>query len=145
MVGYRKVISALLAAVALLATASCQKEQIPESEPQLTVNFTNTSGEWELVTWNGNDMSDTPMHLTLKAKRFTILQTVGSMYPEKVTGSYNIYEEEGLGMVIRGIYDYTYEYWVHSYVISSLTASSMEWKTVGKDEILTFKKASESN
>ncbi|MBP9998141.1 MAG: hypothetical protein KBS67_02755 [Bacteroidales bacterium] len=144
MAGYRKIISALLTAVAILTMSSCQKAELPEPEPQLAVNFTNTSGEWELKTWNGNDMSDTPMHLTLKAKKFTIVQTIGSMYPETFTGSYNIYEEEGLGMIIRGIYDYTYEYWANRYIISSLTASSMEWTTVGKDEILTFKKVIET-
>lgn len=141
MLGFRKILAALFAAAAFISVASCQKTVIPEEEPQLVVNFTNTAGDWDLATWNGNDMSRTPMHLTLKAKRFTILQTSASMYPEEFTGSYNLYEEEGLGMIIRGVYDYTYEYWENRYIISSLTASSMEWKSVGKNEVLTFRRA----
>lgn len=112
------------------ALVSCKKEPVPQPEPQLPVNFTNTAGEWVLQSWKGEDMADAGIYLSLRDKEFVLWQSVGSMYPVKYTGSYNIYEEEGTGMIIRGIYDYTYEYWNNRYIITSLTENSMEWTSV---------------
>lgn len=115
---------------AVLLLASCTKPAQPQAEPQLYVNFTNTSGDWVLQSWKGNDMSESGIYLRLKNKEFTLWQSVGSMYPVKYTGSYNLVEEEGTGTIIRGVYDYTFDYWQHKYVITSLTSSTMEWTSL---------------
>lgn len=75
-------------------------------------------------------MSSAQIYLRLKNKEFVMWQSVNSMYPVKYTGTYNITEIEGTGFVIRGMYDYTYEYWQHQYVISSLTSDTMEWTSL---------------
>ena len=122
----KKYIIAAFACLGILC--SCHKETPEEIvEPQVPVTFTNTSGDWVLTTWKGNDMSAAPVYLRLKNKEFTLWQNVNSMYPEKYTGEYNLIEEEGTGTIIRGMYDYTYEYWQHKYIITSLTATKMEW------------------
>lgn len=123
----KKILFAIFGAALLLC--SCHKEVVPPVEPQLPVTFTNTAGEWRLVEWRGQ--TDVPTaYIRLKDKEFVLWQTAGSMYPTKVTGSYNLVEEEGVGMIIRGMYDFTYEYWEHMYLITSLTASKMEWTSM---------------
>lgn len=124
----RKYIIAILACLAL--ACSCKRIDPEPEVPQLPVTFTNTSGDWVLVTWRGEDMGAVPVYVRLKDRRFSLWQSVGSMYPVNYTGDYNLYEEEGLGMVIRGIYDYTYEYWSHKYCVTSLTATTMEWTSL---------------
>ncbi|MCQ2146748.1 MAG: hypothetical protein MJZ16_04440 [Bacteroidales bacterium] len=109
---------------------SCTKVEPEDVEPQIPVTFTNTAGDWVLSSWRGEDMSGTPVYVRLKDKKFTLWQSVGSMYPVKYTGEYNLYEEDGLGMIIRGMYDYTYEYWAHKYSITSLTKTKMEWTSL---------------
>lgn len=113
---------------ALVLSAACTQKIDPDpAQMQLPVNFSNTSGDWVLTEWKGNDMQDTQVYLRLKNKEFVIWQSVGTMYPQKYTGSYNLIEEEGVGMIIRGVYDYTYEYWDNQYVVSSLTSNKMIW------------------
>lgn len=124
----RKYIIAVFACLAL--ALSCNNVDPEPMEPQVPVTITNTTGDWVLSTWRGEDMSAAPVYVRLKDKRFTLWQSVGSMYPVKYTGDYNLYEEEGLGMIIRGLYDYTYEYWSHKYCITSLTATKMEWTSL---------------
>lgn len=119
----------ILALAALFCLAGCKKAPV-DNEPELPVNFTNTAGDWKLVEWNGNSMSDGKepgVFIHLKGGEFVMWQSVGSMYPAKYTGTYNILEEEGVGMIIRGMYEYTYEYWQHKYVITSLKSRKMVW------------------
>lgn len=111
---------------ALMAFASCRKAP-QQQEEHLPVTFFNTSGEWELVQWSGGDISGTSVSITLKEKKFTLVQTVDSMYPATYTGTYNLITKEGGEVVIRGMYDYTWEYWSHNYRVVSLTSSEMVW------------------
>lgn len=116
----------LAAALSVLALLSCQKEK-KFVEPELPVTFYNTSGAWELESWNSASMDKVLVSVTLKDKRFVLTQTVGSMYPVEYTGDYNLVEVDGKGTLIRGIYDYTYEYWSHNYYITGLTHNKMVW------------------
>lgn len=138
-----KTFSRILTAVAmaaLMALTSCRKAPAPQEE-QLPVTFFNTSGVWELTQWSGGDISGTPVSITLKEKKFTLVQSVGSMYPATYTGTYNLIRKEGGEVVIRGIYDYTWEYWAHNYRIVSLTASEMVWVSEDDEkDVYTYRK-----
>lgn len=112
--------------LSMVMALSCRKET-PVVEPQLPVNFYNTAGTWELVSWSGGDMTGTSVRIVLKDRKFELTHDVGSMYPVTYTGSYNLVTREDDTVVIRGIYDYTYGYWAHDYRIGSLTASEMLW------------------
>lgn len=120
-------------AACLMFAASCSDKSEPVV-PQLPVTFTNTSGDWTLSEWNGNPMPEGSVYIRLRNREFVLMQNVGSMYLTKYTGSYNLIEEEGVGTIIRGIYDYSYEYWSHNYIISSLTANEMVWTAQDKSE-----------
>lgn len=119
-------IAALSCMFVALAASSCKKHVDP-AEPQLPVTFYNTSGYWKLESWKGHGMKDVEVYIHLKDRKYTLRQNVGSMYLTEYTGEYNLIEEEGIGTIIRGIYDYTWEYWNSSYVITSLTATQMVW------------------
>lgn len=112
-----------------LACIACRHNDPEPVEPQLVVNFTNTRGDWELVSWKGDSLpAGIRVSLSLKSadKTFVLEDNTDSMYPVIRTGSYNIFEEEGIGMILMGLYDYTHEYWNHQYVITSLTGTKME-------------------
>lgn len=118
----------IIAIFCMLAAAACEKPAPEVVEEQLRVSFSNVAGEWDLTEWKGNAVESGTVVVKLnRDKTFTLSQTVGSMYPAEYTGEYNLVEEEGRGTAIRGIYDYTYEYWEHRYIVTSLTESKMEW------------------
>lgn len=117
----------LIIAAALFCLASCVKERVEDVPVELPVSFTNTSGDWELSEWKGQPVEQGSVYIRLKNKEFVLWQKVGSMYPVKYTGSYNLLEEDGVGTIIRGIYDYTYDYWGNQYIISKLYSNKMVW------------------
>lgn len=121
----KRIFAIIFAAVCL---AACTERNIPgNNEPQLPVTFTNTSGDWQLDSWKGNSMESAGVFIRLRNREFVLVQNVNSMYPTSYTGKYNLIEEDGTGTIIRGIYDFTSEYWQHNYIITSLTAQTMEW------------------
>lgn len=115
----------MLAVAGLFVASSCRKVE-PEVPAQLPVTFYNTSGTWKLQQWNDSDVAFN-LTLELKDKKFTMTQDVGSMYPVTYTGSYNLITLEDDSVCIRGMYDYTSEFWASEYVIASLTADQMLW------------------
>lgn len=117
----------LWAVLAVMLSSSCSKKAVEPEEPELPVTFYNTSGYWKLESWKGESMGDAHVYLYLKNKKFVLKQNVGSMYLKEYTGEYNLIEEVGVGTIIRGIYDYTWDYWSSNYVITSLTSHHMTW------------------
>ena len=116
-------------AAALLAV-SCDKET-PVVE-YLDVTPNNISGQWQLVKWNGSDLSEGSyyyMDLVRKETKFTIYQNFDSMadMPHVVTGEFSIETDAELGAVISGMYDYDEGFWAHKYIVRNLTKDSMEW------------------
>lgn len=128
--------------VLALCCISCKKAVVDPVEPQLDVTFLNTSGDWKLESWKGETVPF-QFYIRLKAKEFTMVHNMGSMYMERTTGSYNIITDN-YGSYIRGLYDFTNSYWTHNYQISSLTASRMEWvATDDANEIQVFVRTGE--
>lgn len=128
-----KKILILLSIIAMTAV-SCGKIIItePEEAPQLEVNANNISGQWELVEWNGNRMSEgTYVYLDIvrNDKTYTMYQNMDSFsnVPHVITGSYFLSTDVELGAVIRGSYDHDSGEWAHRYIIENLTANEMLW------------------
>ena len=116
-------------AAALLAV-SCDKEAPVVEYLDFTPN--NISGQWQLVKWNGSDLSEGSyfyMDLVRKETKFTIYQNFDSMadMPHVVTGEFSIETDAELGAVISGMYDYDEGFWAHKYIVRNLTKDSMEW------------------
>lgn len=130
----------LISFVAVSMTmVSCDKNDVPSEkvQVQLEVNANNISGQWQLVSWNGEELIEgTYMYMDIvrNGKTYTIYQNMDSFadIPHVVTGVYAIYEDVRYGSVIRGNYDHDAGDWAHRYVITSLTEDEMLW--VAKDD-----------
>ena len=122
----------ILLSIIAIAAVSCEKDSMPEEAPQLEVNANNISGQWELVEWNGDNLTEgTYVYLDIvrNDKTYTMYQNLDSFsnVPHVVTGSYRLSTDEELGAIIRGTYDHDSGEWSHRYIIKSLTANEMFW------------------
>ena len=122
----------ILLSIITLAAVSCDKTAMPEEAPQLEVNANNISGQWELVEWNGSNLTEgTYVYLDIvrNDKTYTMYQNMDSFnnVPHVLTGSYHLSTDVELGAIIRGTYDHDSGEWSHRYIIKSLTANEMLW------------------
>lgn len=111
--------------------AGCEKDKSYE-DPGLEVSLYNISGTWQLETWNNGAALAEGSYVYLEisyrdGNRFTIYQNLDSFGPRRITGSYNLYTDESLGSVIRGMYDYENGDWTSRYVIRGLYTDRMTW------------------
>ena len=135
----------LLLPLIFIAVACSDNDNEP-ALPTLEVTAHNISGTWELTEWNGHTLAEGTyvyINFTRRDQRFTIYQNEDSFLPRVIEGDYNIVEDEMLGAVIRGQYDYNGE-WSHRYIVKGLTASTMTWIAVDDpDNIQHFTRVEE--
>ena len=127
----------ILLSIIAIAVVSCEKNPMREEPPQLEVNANNISGQWELVQWNGEYLTEgTYVYLDIvrNDRTYTMYQNMDSFsnVPHVITGLYRLSTDEELGAIIRGTYDHDSGEWSHRYIIQSLTANEMFW--VAKDD-----------
>lgn len=113
----------LLAAIGL---ASC------DDDPGLDVTLYNISGTWKLDAWNNGEALADGSYVYIEmsyrdGNKFTIYQNLDSFGPRRIIGVYNLYTDESLGSVIRGMYDYENGDWTSRYIIRDLYADRMTW------------------
>ena len=123
--------STLLLLFAATAFTGCEKDKSYE-DPGLEVSLYNISGTWKLASWNnGAELAEgSYVYLELAYRdgnTFTIYQNLDSFGPRRITGSYNLYTDDSLGSVIRGVYDYENGDWTSRYIIRNLYADRMTW------------------
>ena len=121
-------IAVILMAIAALTFSSCDKPEVPSDFLEVTPN--NIAGTWVLESFNGvapAEGSYVYMEIIRKDRTFKIFQNTDSAYTRVLTGSYNIYTDNEVGSVIRGMYDYQQGYWASRYVIKELTKTQMCW------------------
>ncbi|WP_417015404.1 hypothetical protein [Alistipes sp.] len=110
---------------------SCNDDKSYE-DPGLDVTLYNLSGTWKLETWNnGESLADgSYVYIELSYRdgnEFTIYQNLDSFGPRRITGVYNLYTDESLGSILRGMYDYENGDWAHRYIVSNLFSDRMTW------------------
>lgn len=120
-----------LLALFAVSFAGCDDDKSYE-DPGLEVSLYNISGTWKLETWNnGQSLADgSYVYLELSYRdgnEFVIYQNLDSFGPRRITGVYNLYTDESLGSVIRGMYDYENGDWASRYVIRDLYGDRMTW------------------
>lgn len=111
--------------------AGCDDDKSYE-DPGLEVSLYNISGTWMIESWNNGaalaDGSYVYLEITYRnGQEFTIYQNLDSFGPRRITGVYNIYTDESLGSIIRGMYDYENGDWSHRYIIRDLYTDRMTW------------------
>ena len=115
-----------MALMLVLVLASCTND---EEVPQLDVTPNNISGVWALSEVNGEKLPDglyCYIQFVRRDRTFTMYQKFDSMYPRRLTGSYEITKDEYKGYILSGKYDYGTGDWNNSYIVSKLYEESMQ-------------------
>lgn len=116
-----------MALMLVLVLASCTRDE--ETAPQqLEVTPNNISGIWTLSEVNGESLPDglyCYIQFVRRDRSYTMYQKFDSMYPRRLTGSYEITKDEYKGYILSGKYDYGVGGWNNSYIVTSLFEDSM--------------------
>lgn len=107
---------------------ACNKDN---EEPVVyeTVNYATINGTWMLTEFNGKALEEGQyVYITFNRKEhtFEMYDNMGSMYSHKSTGTFEITEDDELGYVLTGEYDFSHDAW-KEYVVSEMTAETMKW------------------
>ena len=116
-----------MALMLVLVLASCTRDE--ETAPQqLEVTPNNISGIWTLSEVNGEQLPDglyCYIEFVRRDRTYTMYQKFDSMYPRRLTGSYEITKDDYKGYILSGKYDYGTGDWNNSYIVTELYEGSM--------------------
>jgi hypothetical protein len=129
----KNIFKSALLLVVLCAFASCGEQGEPVDE-YLEVTANNLSGDWTLQAWNDGAVPEDGVAVYIrfirKDSRYEMYSNVGSMEFVRQTGDFVIMNDEALGYVIAGNYDFTLgQEWNHMYIVR-LTSDRMVWTAV---------------
>ena len=107
---------------------ACSKDN---EEPVVyeTVNYATINGTWMLTEFNGKALEEGQyVYITFNRKEhtFEMYDNMGSMYSHKSTGTFEITEDDELGYVLTGEYDFSHDPW-NEYIVSEMTDETMKW------------------
>lgn len=112
----------------LVGMAACNDdEEVPVVYQE--VNYATLNGTWMLTELNGAPLQDGQyVYVTFNRKEhtFEMYDNMGSMYSHKSTGSFEVEEDDELGYVLTGEYDYSHDLW-NEYIVSEMTDETMKW------------------
>lgn len=128
-----------------ISLVACEKEE-EQGMVYLDVTNANLHGTWKLSEWSGEPMNDTRycyIDFSRSEETFIIYENIGSMYAQKLTGSYRIKGNKGDGYQLTGTYDYTGEQW-KGYHVVSLTNTQLQLRVDRSEEdILIYDRCEE--
>lgn len=108
---------------------ACEEEEVMPAV--LEVTPANLNGTWKLVERNGKPLpKETYCYITFirRDKTFKMYDNFDSMYANLKTGKFEIEQDDWLGYIISGKYDYGKGEWNNSYIVSELLETgSMIW------------------
>ena len=115
-----------MALMLVLVLASCTRDE--ETVPQLDVTPNNISGVWKLAERNGKALPEEVycyIEFVRRDRTYTMYQNFDSMYPRRLTGSYDITKDDYKGYILSGKYDYGTGDWNNSYIVTELYEGTM--------------------
>lgn len=119
----------------LTGVFSCSPEE--DLTPQsLEVTPNNISGVWKLADVNGEVLPEGVycyIEFVRRDRTFTMYQKFDSMYPRRLTGSFEITKDDYKGYILSGKYDYGVGDWNNSYIVTNLFEESMLLSVEGGD------------
>ncbi len=141
-------ILALLATTALACVSCSKEEESAHQEPQIEVNYATVDGHWQLESLNETPIAGTAyfyISLARKEHLYEMYDNIESGVSHNTSGEYALdNSDDWVGTVISGIYvNEMGRPWNNQYIITSLTASTMTWKTVDSEEIQKFRRVAE--
>ena len=138
------IVKVLMLLVISLMTVSCSDDEIPVQT--LEVIPVNLHGTWKLQELNGTELPE-GFYVYIDFNRkgsFKLYQNNDSMYPRCITGSFTIEEDERIGSVISGVYDFEQGAWNNEYIVTDLLESgSMVWTAKDGDEVSKYVRVDE--
>lgn len=124
----KSVFKMMTLAACLFCFAACDDDDVQAPEIEVTPAYLN--GTWTLAEWNGAPLADgLYLYVTFnrRERTYEMYHNFDSMYARLITGSYNIEEDDYLGYVISGDYDYGNGDWTHEYVVTDRLEDAMTW------------------
>lgn len=114
---------------------ACNKDN---EEPVVyeTVNYATINGTWMLTEFNGKALEEGQyVYITFNRKEhtFEMYDNMGSMYSHKSTGTFEITEDDELGYILTGEYDFSHDLW-NEYIVSEMTDETMKWTVKDNSE-----------
>ena len=111
-----------------LGFMACNKDN---EEPVVyeTVNYATINGTWMLTEFNGKALEEGQYVYIIfnrKEHTFEMYDNMGSMYSHKSTGTFEITEDDELGYILTGEYDFSHDLW-NEYIVSEMTDETMKW------------------
>ena len=109
---------------------SPEEDLTPQS---LDVTPNNISGVWELDEINGDTLPQGVycyIRFVRRDMTFTMYQKFDSMYPRRLTGTFDITKDDYKGYILSGKYDYGTGDWNNSYIVTKLFE---KWMTLAVD------------
>lgn len=120
----------LLVAITTIAMGCKKPVNNDPPLPQPDVTYENINGKWEMVNWNGEEISeDTYLYFEFdgEARRFEMWDNLGSMYTQHKAGSFSIKEDDG-AFILSGQYDNGVGDWTNTYEVRMLAqGEKMVW------------------
>lgn len=128
-----------------ISMVACEKDE-EQDVIYLDVTNANLHGSWKLSEWNNeliNDLRYCYIDFNRSEEKFIIYENIGSMYAQKLTGSYRIKGNSQDGYQLTGTYDYTGETW-KGYNVVSLTNTCLRLRAINNaDELQVYERCSE--
>ena len=125
----KNILKIVVLSLALAAAVACDDDKQPV-DTSLPVTSNNIAGTWQLARWNDAPLADGSyvyLHIIRKDNLFELYQKLDTFQARKLTGRFALNEDEELGTLIRGLYDYGTGEWQHRYIVRDLTADRMVW------------------
>lgn len=111
-----------IALMLVLVLASCTRDD--DATPQsLEVTPNNISGIWALTEVNGESLPEglyCYIQFVRRDRTYTMYQKFDSMYPRRLTGTFDITKDDYKGYILSGKYDYGTGDWNNSYIVTDL-------------------------
>lgn len=125
------IIKIMLCFSLLFAVTACDDDdEVPVVYEE--VNYATLNGTWTLTEWNGEALEEGQyVYITFNRREhtFEMYENMGSMYSHKTTGTFEVEEDDELGYIISGQYDYSGNEWAE-YIVSEMTDTTMKWTNV---------------
>ncbi len=117
-----------------LSFAGCDDQSEEQGVEQLTINYRNMRGTWQLSQFEGAAIEgDAYFYITFSLddddlQHFDSYTNFDSAFASKSEGEYTIEEDDSFQSIITGVFDNQFlEPWSGEYIITSFTAEDMEW------------------
>ena len=105
---------------------SCSEDEIPQVEV-INVNTSYLNGTWCLSEIDGIALEEgTYLYLSFDRKEntFVMYHNLESMYSQRFSGTWSLSEDEDLGMILTGEYDYDLGEWA-AYIATASDANTL--------------------